>query len=129
MIGTSEIQDFRLLFKGSKTGSYLTIEPAEGFNVPVGVWSVSPEDELRLDRYEGFPTFYYKKEMTLPIRGIKSGRIRHRKVFVYIMHEDRPFGVPSPFYLRGCAEGYMTFDFDLDILNEAFLYSRQEAKK
>lgn len=54
MIGTSVIQNYRLLFKGSKTGSYLTIEPATGSEVPVGVWEVSKADELALDHYEGF---------------------------------------------------------------------------
>lgn len=61
IIGTSEIPDYELLFKGSKTGSYLTIESKEGSRVPVAAWEVSAEDELALDRYEGFPTFYYKK--------------------------------------------------------------------
>ena len=79
IIGTSEIPDYELLFKGSKTGSYLTIEPKEGSRVPVAAWEVSAEDELALDRYEGFPTFYYKKEMLLPIKGIRSGKIRMRK--------------------------------------------------
>ena len=129
VIGTAEIPGYRLLFKGSKTGSYLTIEPADGFSVPVGVWQVTPEDELRLDRYEGYPAFYYKKEMTLPIRGIKTGKVRHRKVFVYIMHEERPFGIPSRMYLNGCANGYFSFGFDTDILNEAYLYSKEEAMK
>ena len=30
IIGTSELKDYRLLFKGSKTGSYLTVEPEKG---------------------------------------------------------------------------------------------------
>ena len=30
IIGTSVIEGYRLLFKGSRTGSYLTIEPQEG---------------------------------------------------------------------------------------------------
>ena len=51
VIGTAVIPDYRLLFKGSKTGSYLTIEPAEGYSVPVGVWEVSDENEAALDRY------------------------------------------------------------------------------
>ena len=71
MIGTSVIQNYRLLFKGSKTGSYLTIEPATGSEVPVGVWEVSKADELALDHYEGCPNFYYKKELVLPITGIR----------------------------------------------------------
>jgi hypothetical protein len=30
IVGTSEIKDYQLLFKGSKTGSYLTIEKCDG---------------------------------------------------------------------------------------------------
>lgn len=37
MIGTSVIKDYRLMFKGSQTGSYLTIEPELGSEVPLGV--------------------------------------------------------------------------------------------
>ena len=78
-LGTATIEDYRLLFKGSKTGSYLTIEAQEGAQVPVAVWEVSEEDEKRLDRYEGFPTFYYKKELELTFTGIKTGKKRKRK--------------------------------------------------
>lgn len=129
IIGTSEIHNYRLLFKGSKTGSYLTIEPEKGCSVPVAVWSVTDQDEWALDRYEGFPSFYYKKELELPITGIKTGKVRRRKVFVYIMHEDRPFGVPSSFYMRTCAEGYRYFGFDLQTLLEAFTYSQEKTEE
>lgn len=125
IIGTSEIPDYELLFKGSKTGSYLTIEPKEGSRVPVAAWEVSAEDELALDRYEGFPTFYYKKDMLLPIKGIRSGKIRMRKTFVYIMHEERPFGVPSDFYMQTCLSGYRSFGFDSRYLAEAISNSRR----
>ena len=50
MIGTATIEDYRLMFKGSKTGSYLTIEPEEGCSVPVGVWEVTARDELEIGR-------------------------------------------------------------------------------
>ena len=43
--GWGKIPDYKLLYKGSKTGSYLTIEPKEGAYVPVGVFTVTPEDE------------------------------------------------------------------------------------
>ena len=129
IIGTAELTDYRLLFKGSLTGSYLTVEPESGRSVPVGVWEVSEQDELRLDRYEGYPSFYYKKELELPIKGIRTGRIRVRPVFVYIMHEERPIGVPSSEYVRVCAEGYRDFGFDLGYLKDAYEYSRKEAQK
>lgn len=127
IIGTAVIPDYRLLFKGSKTGSYLTIEPAEGFSVPVAVWDVSEDDEAALDRYEGYPSFYYKAEMTLPIKGIRSGKVRNRKAFIYIMHEERAFGVPSPTYVRTCRQGYHAFGFDDDLLDEALVFSADNA--
>lgn len=67
--GTAEIKDYELLFKGSKTGAYLTIERRKGSNVPVGVWAVTERDINALDRYEGFPAFYYKKEFRQQIWG------------------------------------------------------------
>ena len=110
VIGTAVINDYELLFKGSRTGAYLTIEPKEGGEVPVAVWEVTESDETALDRYEGYPVFYYKKEMELDIRGIRTGKIRRRKCFVYIMHEERKIGVPSLSYVSTCLWG---FSFDL----------------
>ena len=126
IIGTSVVEGYRLLFKGSKTGSYLTIEPQKGASVPVAAWAVTEEDEAALDRYEGFPTFYYKKEMELPLKGIKTGKVRLRKVFVYIMHEDRPLGLPSASYMATCMEGYRRFGFDEAFLEQAYADSREE---
>ncbi len=88
-LGTAEISGYRLLFKGSRTGSYLTIEKADGFSVPVGVWAVTEADEARLDRYEGYPAFYYKTEMDITYKGLISKKQRKVRAFVYIMHEDR----------------------------------------
>ena len=128
IIGTAQLDGWRLLFKGSKTGSYLTIEQEAGHSVPVAVWEVSPEDERALDRYEGFPSFYYKKEMELDITGIRTGKIRKRKVFVYIMHEERPVGVPTRSYIQVCMEGYHDFGFDIGVLADAYDYSKEAAK-
>ena len=62
-VGTAELKDYQLLFKGSQSGSYLTVEPKKGSTVPVLVWRISERDEHHLDRYEGCPSFYYKKMM------------------------------------------------------------------
>ena len=118
-VGTAVIKDYELLFKGSKTGAYLTIEPKSGAEVHVAVWSVEPADEKRLDVYEGFPTFYYKTELELSVRYF-SGKNVVRKAFVYIMHEERPIGIPSNYYMRTCLEGYDTFGFDRNVLLDAY---------
>lgn len=128
IIGTAVIENYQLLFKGSKTGFYLTIEPCEGHSVPVAAWEVTANDELRLDRYEGFPNFYYKKELRLPITGMKTGKVRMRDAFVYIMHEDRPLGRPSRMYVQTCLEGYRDFGFETKHLADAFLKSIGGAK-
>lgn len=125
IVGTAVIEGYRLLFKGSKTGSYLTIEKADGYEVPVGVWEVTERDERNLDRYEGYPTFYYKKEMQLKVKGIRTGRIYDRNCFVYIMHEDHHIGIPTNFYVRVCAQGYRAFGFDTAKLKEAIDFSKE----
>ncbi len=65
------IEGYRLLFKGSRTGSYLTIEPQEARSVPVAAWATE-EDEAALDRYEGFPTFITKRRWSCPSKGFKD---------------------------------------------------------
>lgn len=125
IIGTSEIKDYELLFKGSQTGSYLTVEKKKGGSVPVAVWATTAADEAALDRYEGFPTFYYKAEMELPVQDIRTGKIKNRKCYVYIMHEDRQLGSPSKFYVRTCLDGYRDFGFDEKILMKAIKNSRR----
>ena len=53
IIGVGLIKNYQLMYKGSKTGSYLTIEKMKGSAVPVAVWEVTGFDERRLDSYEG----------------------------------------------------------------------------
>ena len=113
-VGTAVIKGYELLFKGSKTGAYLTIEKAENSSVPVAVWEVTDDDEKRLDTYEGFPNFYYKTEMEVTVNSRKV------KAFVYIMHEDRKLAIPSSAYVRTCVQGYRDFDFELKYLRLAF---------
>lgn len=125
IMGTGELKDWRLLFKGSKSGSYLTIEKCEGYTVPFAVWEVSSSDEVALDRYEGYPTFYYKQELPIEYKGRFTGRKYKSKGFVYIMHEDRPIGIPSKHYLEVCANGYYLFGFDFKPLKDALHYSEE----
>lgn len=112
--GTTNLKGWALIFKGSKTGSYLTIEPQEGGRVPIAIWKINEEHERSLDRYEGFPNFYYKKQMTVTMSSGKK-----IKAFVYIMRENRPINIPSKDYVRTCCEGYRFFGFDKAFLEQA----------
>ncbi|MBB2481074.1 gamma-glutamylcyclotransferase [Bacillus sp. APMAM] len=111
--GISEINGYELLFKGSKTGSYATIEKKEGGRVPVAVWEITERDEKSLDRYEGFPTFYYKEDIPISIEGETN------VAMVYIMDEKRTFGRPTYRYYKVIEEAYQKFGFDLTLLETA----------
>ncbi len=124
-IGTAEIHGYELLFKGSKTGAYLTIEKKKRSKVPVAVWEVQKEDEEALDRYEGYPRFYYKQELEMVSSGKGGAKGEKAKAFVYIMHEDRKLGIPSEFYVETCLRGYASFGFDKKILLKAIEKSRK----
>ena len=120
-VGTAAIPDYRLLFRGSQTGSYLTIEPKKGRSVPVLVWKVSDSDEEALDMYEGFPRFYRKEEMDVELHSLADGAARGTvTAFVYVMDETRQMGRPSSLYYRICEEGYERFGFDPAILRRAY---------
>lgn len=123
IVGTSEISNWRLVFKGSGRSNYLTIEQARGYHVPVVVWSITAEDERNLDCYEGFPSFYYKKEFEIELTEASTKTVKAVTAFVYIMHEENDLGRPTDSYLKCCQDGYEYFGFDPALLTEAYVFS------
>lgn len=113
VVGTSEIKDYELLFRGSRRGAVATIESLAGNSVPVLLWKIKPQDEQALDRYEGFPNFYRKEVMDVELEG------KTVSAMVYVMNDGRELGAPSDFYLHTISEGYGTAGFDTDFLDQA----------
>lgn len=110
-VGIGVVKDYELLFKGSKSEVYATIEKKKGSMVPVLVWSISEEDEKALDRYEEYPVFYYKKIIKVLMDGgeVVEGMI-------YIMDEKRKHGKPSKEYYNIIMESYERLGFDTKLL-------------
>ncbi|MGL4790128.1 MAG: gamma-glutamylcyclotransferase family protein [Anaerotignaceae bacterium] len=123
VIGKTEIKDYHMLFRGSKTGAFATIEPCEGKNVPVLLWSVKASDEKALDRYEGYPTFYGKDFMTIAVDN------KEINAFVYVMVEGQALGVPSKRYINTIMEGYENAGFNMKILENALTETLQGMDK
>ena len=111
IIGTSVLEGWRLLFK-----SYATIEPKEGGRVPVLIWEITDSDEASLDRFEGYPTFYYKRELPVRVTPLDGGAPRELTAMVYIMDEKQSFQMPSLYYYDVLYRGYRAFGFDLNLL-------------
>ena len=124
-IGKGFIKGWRLMFKGSQSGNYATIEKEEGCTVPVVAWAISELDEERLDRYEGWPHLYVKETVEFDYIGDRPGRRAKGEGMVYIMPPDNStLGLPSQRYFDVLVEGYHRFGLDLKILYEALDYSK-----
>lgn len=121
-IASGMIDNYRLVFRGSQTGSYCSIVPCDGECVPVGIWEIGPEDEKRLDRYEGYPTFYSKKTVTL---NTAKGKM---KAMIYIINSKAKPGLPTERYVKTCTEGYKDFGLPLIKWDEAIKYNLNECK-
>ena len=128
IVGQAYIYDYELLFKGSLSGIYATIERKKGSKVPVLVWSISKSDEDSLDMYEGVAGgFYYKKKLNVDIKPVSryapSTMVGMHEAMVYIMDERRAFGIPSNRYYDVLRDGYRDFGFNLDILERGIFES------
>lgn len=119
-VGRAWLPGWRLAFRGSKTGAYLTIIPDEDAVTPIGVWSITDADEQALDRYEGCPVFYHKQELTVTLEPFRSGAKKMQiSGLIYIMDESRPVGVPTQTYVDTCSVGCTYFGFSRDQLRRA----------
>ncbi len=123
VVGTSEIMDYELVFRGSKTGFYATIEPSVGQSVPVLLWSIQPQDEQRLDIYEGYPDFYEKQTMDVELDG------KQVSAMVYTMPDYHLLGMPSVDYISTIANGYVTAGFDLTTLTDALHKTKERMEQ
>lgn len=128
IIGAGILENYRLLFKGEEKDAFLTIEKKEGSVVPVGLWKLSPSDEISLDVYEEFPQMYYKVD--LPVKTEKGETIF---AMAYVMRKDyednHEFNLPSSDYLQSVIEGYRNFKFDGRYLLDALEKSIRNLEK
>ena len=119
ILGKTELQGFDLKFRGVDGYAVATVEPGEGC-VPALLWTISPDDEARLDHYEGAPHLYRKETMMVELDG------KPTEAMVYIMNDGRDLGAPSQQYLAGIRNGYLDAGFDATVLNAAVAYSSNE---
>lgn len=113
LYGVGTIEDYELQFKGHPESAFATIAPMEGSSVPVAVWEIQPQDEMSLDRYEGYPSHYFKQDVPVQLDGEEVSAM------VYIMNLKMDFGVPSPYYYNTVLEGYYDCGLDPNILDHA----------
>ena len=116
-IGISKLDGYRLVFRGGNGSAVATVQTQKGSSVPVIVWELQKEDELALDRYEGYPYLYRKEKAKIEVAG------KRILAMMYVMNEGKRLAVPGGYYYGIIAKGYTEAGFDIDILKKAVAYS------
>ena len=116
VVGTMYLYNFKLSFKG-EVNRFLTIESKEGSIAPIGIFKVNKLFIKSLDKYEGYPYLYDKKEIEFELNGKKV------KGLIYIMNDEFDYVLPDYYYFKRCEVGYNDFNFDKSYLYEALNYT------
>ena len=106
LIGTGRLHGFQLEFNRHAT----IVESGNPESlVPVAVWKITEDDERRLDRYEGYPSYYRKISC-----GFDVGEEEETPGMVYQMcnFEHNP---PDGFYYKGIKDAYEYLGFHDEI--------------
>lgn len=109
VVGTSEIKDFELEFRG-----VATIVPKENMKVPVLIWELDEKDLPTLNKYEGYPSFYRQEKMKFELDG------KSCEGMVYLMNRGG-ISPPSPQYYDTILQGYRE-----NVLDESYLWTALE---
>lgn len=107
------LKNWELIYRGSKANAHATIIRKQNSTIPVLIWEIENSDETRLDIYEGYPHYYFKKNIMVYING------KRRKAMVYIMNENQAPGRPSKQYINTIRQGYIDNDMDLSIFEKS----------
>jgi hypothetical protein len=119
VVGPVTLDNYELLFRRS---GFATIQPCEGETVTGLLWSITPDCEESLDRYEGYPRFYDKRTVT-----VRDSQGRELSAMVYIMDERfREPMLPSDIYYNGILEGYRQNDMPTEPLKRAWEHCSRE---
>ena len=118
-VGKGILEGWKLRFR-----VHATIETEKGSSVPVGIWEISKEDEKSLDRYEGFPRYYYKTMLPVKMKDF-TGHEVEIWAMAYIMQEGRPISEPSEYYYQIIKEGYRRFGLPIKPLRAALVESME----
>lgn len=119
VVGPVVLDNYELLFRSSGVA---TIAPKEGGRVHGLLWSLTPECERSLDRYEGYPRFYKKRTVT-----VLDGAGRELAVMAYVMDERyRSPALPSNSYYNGILEGYRQNGLPVAALKQAWDHAVEE---
>jgi cation transport regulator ChaC len=121
VVGPVVLEGYELLFR---RGGFATIQPKEGGKVYGLLWSLTPDCERSLDRYEGYPRFYFKQILT-----VRDGLGREVTAMAYIMDQRcREPMLPSSAYYNCIWEGSRQNGLPVTALKKALDHAAREVR-
>lgn len=121
-VGVATLRNYTLLFNG-----VASISRKNGSEVKGVLWEITQQCERSLDRYEGFPSFYEKKSITVYTDGDTT-----IKAMVYVMTSEHNYpALPTSRYYEGIKTGFLQNGIPADALEDALVgtYHRIERMK
>ena len=121
------LPNYRLTFNGKANGTGVAnIRRRKGSEVKGLLWEITDRCEHSLDIYEGFPTLYEKKNVT-----VYKGDGASEKAMVYVMTKEYNDHVapPTDFYLNGIVEGFLQNGMEVEPLLKALKEGAEQRKE
>ncbi len=111
-VDQATLEDYDLVFK-----LYADVIPSLGHRVEGAVYALTDAHVARLDRFEGYPSLYGRKAVTVTLR---CGE--HVQAMVYFMIQGRagrPFAVYRDCLIEGCRDWGIEESYQQDIIRKA----------
>jgi gamma-glutamylcyclotransferase (GGCT)/AIG2-like uncharacterized protein YtfP len=107
-LGVVLLEDHALNFK-----YFCDAEHKLGKSMECALWSITDKCEQSLDRLEGYPDFYLKKEVNVTYLN------KTIQAMIYFMPEHNELDFPSEHYFNMVCEGYEQHNMNLDSIYAA----------
>jgi gamma-glutamylcyclotransferase (GGCT)/AIG2-like uncharacterized protein YtfP len=101
-LGKVTLVDHKLAFK-----QFCDAEYAPGYTMECALWNITTECEDSLDRLEGYPHFYGKKEVKV------QWNDKTIRAMIYYMPKGYELDTPGEGYLNTVTEGYSHHSMDI----------------
>ena len=94
-MGKVTLKNHKLAFK-----MYCDVVKQQDTDMECALWSITEDCEQSLDRLEGYPHFYKKKEVTV------THNNRNLRAMIYYMPDEFEMAAPGQGYLDTITQGY-----------------------
>jgi len=120
--GKCFLNQHKLVFQA--TTADIQMSPSDGDRVHGALWQITPECESALDRYEGFPRHYTKRQVS-----VIHDELGQLDAMVYVMVGRTAQEPPRAAYRDIIAQGYREHDISIKQLNMALREAERKYRK